>query len=89
MISGLLKNSFQYFDFVLKRALRIFPALYSLMFCLFVLGALTFAPTDLKSLAEKSLQAVIFNSNNYFADKQGSFTVGAEDQWFCIHGHYR
>lgn len=81
IVSGMLKNSFQYFEFILRRALRIFPALYFLIFCLFVLGALTLAPTDLKSLAEQSLQSVIFNSNNYFASKQGYFTAGADDQW--------
>ena len=81
IVSGLLKGSFQYYNFILRRALRIFPALYFLIFCLFVLGALLLAPTDLRSLSEQSLQAVIFNSNNYFASKQGYFTAGADDQW--------
>jgi len=81
IVSGLLKNSFNYLEFILRRALRIFPALFFLMLCLLVLGALLLPPTDLKSLAEQSLQAVVFNANNYFAAKQGYFTAGADDRW--------
>ena len=81
VVSGILKNSFNYYEFIIRRALRIFPALYFLIFCLLVIAVALLPPTDLKSLAEQSLQSVIFNSNNYFAGKQGYFTAGADDQW--------
>jgi peptidoglycan/LPS O-acetylase OafA/YrhL len=81
IVSSLLSNNFDYIEFVKRRALRIFPALFILIFILLLVGVLLLPPSDLKSLAEQSLQAVIFNSNNYFASKQGYFSIGADDRW--------
>ena len=81
IVSRFLSNSFSYPDFILSRALRIFPALYFLIFSLLSLGAFFLPPSDLNSLAEQSIQAVIFNSNTYFSSQQGYFTVGADDKW--------
>jgi peptidoglycan/LPS O-acetylase OafA/YrhL len=81
IVSGFLKGNFEYFSFVLRRAQRIFPALYVLLILMLVGGVLLLAPTDLTRLATQTVQAVIFNSNNYFAGKQGYFSGGADDNW--------
>jgi peptidoglycan/LPS O-acetylase OafA/YrhL len=81
IVSGFLKNNFDYFQFVLRRAQRIFPALYVLLLVLLIGGMLLLAPTDLARLATQTVQAVIFNSNNYFAGKQGYFSGGVDDNW--------
>lgn len=81
IVSGMLQQNFSYIDFVLRRASRIFPGLFCLLLALLVLGYFFLPPSDMNSLAEQAVQAVVFNSNNYFAAKQGYFTLGADDNW--------
>jgi len=81
IVSGMVQGRFSYIDFVLRRATRIFPALFVVMVALLALGYFLLPPSDMYNLAEQALQAVIFNSNNYFAAKQGYFSGGADDNW--------
>lgn len=81
IVSGQLAGSFSYAVFIWKRAVRIFPALFALVAVLLVLGAALLPPADLYSLARQSLSAVLFNSNNYYAEQQGYFAAGIDDRW--------
>lgn len=78
---GLTAGRFDYFSFLLKRALRIFPALYAMIAALLLAGAALLPPSDLENLARQSLGAILFNSNNYYAAQQGYFAQGADDRW--------
>jgi len=81
IVTRLLADRFSYMGFIVQRALRIIPAMFVLIAALLLLGVFLLPPTDLYSLAEQSLQAVIFNANNYFAARQGYFNAGADDRW--------
>ena len=81
VVGGVMAGRFSYVDFVLRRAVRIVPGLFALIAALLALGYFYLPPSDMHSLAEQALQAVYFNSNNYFAAKQGYFTLGADDNW--------
>ena len=81
IVGGMFAGRFDYLDFVLRRGVRIVPGLFCLVLALLALGAVLLPPSDMQSLGDQALQAVYFNSNNYFAAKQGYFTLGADDNW--------
>jgi peptidoglycan/LPS O-acetylase OafA/YrhL len=81
IVDDLAAGTFNYFSFLLKRALRIFPALFVLVAVLLAAGALLLPPSDLENLARQCLSAVFFNSNNYYAGQQGYFAQGIDDRW--------
>lgn len=81
VVGGMAAGRFDYLDFVLRRGARIVPGLFALVLALLALGYFLLPPSDMQSLGEQALQAVYFNSNNYFAAKQGYFTLGADDNW--------
>lgn len=81
VVSGLLQKKFSYPDFILKRAQRIFPALFFTLLVLYLIGSVVLTPSDLNSLSEQTLASVVFNSNNYFAEKQGYFNASIDDRW--------
>jgi len=81
IFSAMLRGDFNYFNFISKRAFRIIPALFFLIFFLLLVGYFFLPPSDLNGLAKQSLQSIVFNSNNYFASLQGYFNAGADDTW--------
>ena len=81
IVEGLAAGDFDYFTFLLKRALRIFPALYALVAALLLAGAALLPPSDLDNLAHQCLRAIFFTSNNYYAAQQGYFSQGIDDRW--------
>lgn len=81
IVDGLVNGNFHYLSFLLKRALRIFPALFVLVAVLLLAGAVLLPPSDLENLARQCLSAIFFNSNNYFAAQQGYFSQGVDDRW--------
>lgn len=81
IVDGMAAGNFHYFSFLLKRALRIFPALFALVAALLLAGVLLLPPSDLENLARQCLSAIVFNSNNYYAAQQGYFTQGVDDRW--------
>ena len=81
IVSGMVAERFSYIDFVLRRATRIFPALVCLIAALLLAAYFWLAPSDLHTLSEQAVRALYFNSNNYFAAKQGYFDQGADDNW--------
>lgn len=81
IVTGLIADKFNYFNFIWKRALRIFPALFALIAVLLLLGAALLPPADLFSLSRQCVHAVLFNSNNFYAAQQGYFSAGIDDRW--------
>lgn len=79
--SGVSRGQFSYIGFLYRRGTRIFPALFALVLALLLLGAFLLPPPDLASLARQAVQALIFNSNNYYAAQQGYFSAGIDDRW--------
>ena len=79
--SGLDRGNFNYFEFIKRRAFRIFPALFFLIFILLFCGAFFLSPIDLSSLSEQVFHALIFDSNNYYGAKTGYFSEGIDDRW--------
>lgn len=81
IFDGMLARRFHYGQFLLKRALRIFPALFGVVLALLLAGAMLLPPTDLANLAAHCLRALVFVSNTYYAGQQGYFSVGLDDRW--------
>lgn len=81
LFTSLDQGRFSYIEFLYRRAVRILPALFSLIFILLLLGAFLLPPPDLNSLAVQSVQALVFNSNNYYAAQQGYFSTGIDNRW--------
>ena len=79
--AGMVDGDFHYGRFLLKRALRIFPALFVMVLALLLAGALLLPPPDLASLARQCLRAIPFISNTYYAGQQGYFSDGLDDRW--------
>ncbi|KQQ46357.1 hypothetical protein ASF61_18340 [Duganella sp. Leaf126] len=81
IVDGMVAGRFHYGHFLLKRALRIFPALYAVVLALLAAGALLLPPADLANLAAQCLRALLFVSNDYYAGQQGYFSAGIDDRW--------
>lgn len=79
--SAVDRGQFSYIGFLYRRAIRIFPALFAVVFFLLLLGTFLLPPPDLGSLALQSMQALIFNTNNFYAAQQGYFATGIDDRW--------
>jgi len=79
--TGMLRGDFTYGGFLLKRGLRILPALLAMVLALLLLGAVLLPPPDLANLARQSLRAIPFISNDYYAGQQGYFSEGIDDRW--------
>ena len=79
--SAMIRGQFSYLSFLLSRASRIFPALFAVIVLLLGIGYWLLPPSDLHSLASQALQAVGFNSNNYYASQQDYFSTGIDDRW--------
>ena len=81
IFDGLLADRFHYGQFLLKRALRIFPALFAVVLALLLAGAVLLPPADLGNLATQCVRALLFVSNTYYAGQQGYFSAGLDDRW--------
>ena len=78
---GLSRDTFSYWKFVCARAARIWPALAAMVVVLLLLGAFLLPPFDLKILADQSIQALLFWSNQFFHDRAGYNTRSADTHW--------
>ncbi|MYN42060.1 acyltransferase family protein [Duganella sp. FT109W] len=79
--AALANDSFSYIGFIYRRAIRIWPALFAMVFMLLLLGAFLLPPADLSSLAVQSAHALVFNSNNFYAAQQGYFSSAIDNRW--------
>lgn len=80
IVRGVDKGNFSLYDFYVKRAKRICPALLaSVMVCL-ALGVLLIGTSDLVRLADAAGYALLMASNVYFAFNMDYFANAALDQ---------
>lgn len=102
LITGLLQEDirngrYSLVDFYERRIRRIFPALFFLLFCVLVAGAVFFLPDDFKILARTALGALFFASNivlwrtdDYFATDSElnpllhTWSLGVEEQFYIF-----
>lgn len=83
LISGIIlrnlqRSSFTYFQFYLRRVLRIFPALTIVLVATLLLGALVLLPDELSELGKHVASAAVFVSNFTLWHETGYFSQAAE-----------
>jgi peptidoglycan/LPS O-acetylase OafA/YrhL len=71
-------GTFSIRKFYERRAKRILPAFFFVLFTLYVLGCLLLSPNELKRLSAQALAAIASCSNLYFWLKEGYFAPRAE-----------
>lgn len=81
VLTGLEQGQFKYFNFVMMRVARIWPALVALVLILMFLGALLLPPLDYEDLAHQAYTALLFYSNLHYRDGLGYFVSGADERW--------
>ncbi|OFA05949.1 acyltransferase family protein [Duganella phyllosphaerae] len=81
IVDAMGAGRFHYGQFLLRRALRIVPALLAMSLVLLALGAALLPPSDLASMGTQALRALLFVSNYYYAGQQGYFSEGVDDRW--------
>jgi len=84
IIEKLLKNNFSFFDFYLKRALRIIPALSLLCISLIVIGFFVLDPASYQVLAKDAISTVLFISNYIYFFNSGYFDQSSQER-FLLH----
>jgi peptidoglycan/LPS O-acetylase OafA/YrhL len=75
------EERFSYWDYLARRAARIWPALAVLVLLLLLTGAVWLPPFDMQRLAEQGLRALAFVSNHYFLANAGYITHAGDSQW--------
>lgn len=83
LITGLIltkvnDSSFSFRDFYIRRALRLLPALYLVLFVTFGFGWFWLDPFELKELSQSIVSTTTFSSNVYFYLKADYFDVSSE-----------
>ncbi|WP_181373184.1 acyltransferase family protein [Massilia glaciei] len=78
IISDMEKGAFSLADFYERRARRILPALYIVMFSCLGLAWVSLMPADLKSFAQSLIAVSGFGSNFLFWQAGGYFATAAE-----------
>lgn len=78
---GLERGTFDYGRYLAARAVRIWPALGAMVAVLLALGAWWLPPFDVDALAQQSLRAVAFWSNQFFLDRSGYDIRTADTNW--------
>lgn len=85
LITGLIAEEIKTGRFTIgrfyeRRIRRIFPALFAMLSCVLVAGAVLFLPQDMKSLNASLVATSLFVSNIYLWFSSGYFAKGAEMQ---------
>ena len=90
-------NKFNFFDFYERRARRLLPTLFLIIFLSIVAGYLLMMPNQLKDLSGSALSSLFFLSNfwffltdNYFADSSSlkpllhTWSLSIEEQFYIL-----
>ncbi len=75
------EGRFGYWRFMGARAARIWPALGAMLALLYLAGAWALPPFDLQNLADQSVRALLFVSNQYFLSGAGYITHAGDTLW--------
>ena len=78
LLSDLQKGRFSYLHFYERRARRLLPALYLMMFSSMPLAWLMFTAPDLKIFAQSVAAVTLFSSNFLFFIQSGYFDLASE-----------
>ena len=76
LIEDLENKRFSIVNFYERRARRILPALYLVIFCTFLAGLILWSPNDLKNISQSIVATVLF-ANNVLLIKEGNNYFGA------------
>jgi peptidoglycan/LPS O-acetylase OafA/YrhL len=76
--SDLAAQSFSFLAFYRRRARRILPALYCVLFLTFAVSTMLLSPTELTSVSSSSIAALLSVSNVYFQRHFNYFQQGSE-----------
>lgn len=71
-------NDFSFANFYLRRARRLFPALFFTLCASFLTATVMFTPDDLQRFGGSLIHAIMSVSNFYFWSESGYFTTEAE-----------
>lgn len=66
-------KSFKFIDFYIGRFKRLLPVFFSILIVTVILGVFIYSPSEVYLLKRNLFNAVIFNSNNYFASLDNYF----------------
>lgn len=72
------RGDFSLWTFYERRAKRLFPALFVVLACCLILGAVLMLPSDFEMLAKSTLAATGFAANLWFYTQTGYFDQAAE-----------
>ena len=75
LIEDIDNNRFSLTNFYERRARRILPALYFVVFITFVASLITLYPQDLVSFAKSVIAIPFFSSNFFFWSERGYFEI--------------
>jgi len=66
----------------LARAVRIWPALATMVLALLLAGVVAMPPMDFQALGQQAVAALTFTSNQYYRDSaNGYFITGPDERW--------
>jgi peptidoglycan/LPS O-acetylase OafA/YrhL len=85
LITRIIKNDysakqFSFSRFYIRRARRLFPALFFTLLFSFLVGATLFAPEHFAKLSQSTVTVLLFGSNIYFWLNSGYFDLTATEQ---------
>ncbi|MDM7852320.1 acyltransferase family protein [Pseudochrobactrum kiredjianiae] len=80
ILEKIKSNEFSIFDFYTRRAKRLLPQVYAVIFANFVAAYLLFAPSDIIAFGKSAIATVLYGSNFYFLAQTGYFAPDAITQ---------
>ena len=99
ILKQIKNNKFSIINFYERRARRIFPALFFVLFSILALGWFLLMPNDMKILSQNIFATVLFVSNIYFYIKNFNYfdllqesnplihlwSLGVEEQYYLLY----
>ena len=92
------KGKFTFTQFYTRRVKRLFPALFTMIIVVLIMGYFYLIPIDFQHLAQSSIYTVFYISNIYFSHLSGYFqpsvitlplihtwTLGVEEQYYLFY----
>lgn len=80
-----LNNNFSYRDFYIRRAKRILPALFFVLFITLISGYVILLPYEYYKLGVSTLSVLVFGANMQFALRTGDYFSANSGEWPLLH----
>jgi len=97
LLQSIDANRFSPLDFYVRRVRRLFPALATVLLCVWLVGAFVFKPTELRDLGQHMIASAVFANNVWLwwtSDPVGTgllekpllhlWSLGAEEQFYLV-----